>query len=154
LPPGMLELEVTESVVMSDVPTSSRWLRHLRDLGIRVSIDDFGTGHASLAYLKDLPVDAIKIDRVFIRNLGRDQADWGIVQAAVALARNLGLEVVAEGVEDQMTLALLHEMGCDIVQGYLLSRPLPAAELASRLRAAREGKGWLVSEPVVSSAIG
>ena len=154
LAPGMLEVEVTESAVMADVSTAARLLGRLRELGIRVSIDDFGTGHASLAYLKDLPVDAIKIDRIFIRNLSSDQADWGIVQAAVALARNLGLDVVAEGVEDRTALALLREMGCTIVQGYLLSRPLPASELVPRLRAAQEGKSWLAAEPLVSSATG
>ena len=152
LAPGMLELEVTESAVMADVTASARLLGRLRDLGIRVSLDDFGIGHASLAYLKDLPVDAIKVDRIFIRNLSRDQADWGIVQAAVALARNLGLEIVAEGVEDRTAMALLREMGCDVVQGYLLSRPLPAAELSLRLRAAREGKGWLAPGMVAATS--
>jgi EAL domain-containing protein (putative c-di-GMP-specific phosphodiesterase class I) len=102
-------------------------------MGERVSIDDFGTGYSSLAYLQRLPVDELKIDRSFVTSLSAASADAVIVRSTVELAHNLGLTVVAEGVEDEAAVSLLHEYGCDRVQGYLFSRPCPAEELTAWL---------------------
>jgi EAL domain-containing protein (putative c-di-GMP-specific phosphodiesterase class I) len=102
-------------------------------MGIRLSIDDFGTGYSSLAYLRRMPITEIKIDRSFVSNLVTSQNDAIIVRSTIELAKNLGLEVVAEGVEDAATCALLARWGCDFVQGYFLARPLPELEFAAKL---------------------
>ena len=99
-----------------------------------ISVDDFGTGYSSLRYLKDLPVDAVKIDKSFVIGMSTDSTNAAIVRSTVDLGRNLGLEVIAEGVETQDAYDQLAELGCDYAQGFLLSRPLPAPELAARLR--------------------
>jgi EAL domain-containing protein (putative c-di-GMP-specific phosphodiesterase class I) len=111
-------------------------------MGIRVAIDDFGTGHSSLAYLKRLPVDEVKIDRSFVKDLTTDATDRVIVRATVDLAHSLGLRVVAEGVEDERTSALLVELGCDEAQGFHLGRPLRGHELTH----------WLCEQPVARAA--
>ncbi|MBV9282774.1 MAG: EAL domain-containing protein [Chloroflexi bacterium] len=126
---SLLHMELTESSLMADPDWATSTLQPLHALGIRISIDDFGTGYSSLARLKHLPVDEIKIDRTFVQNMVHDRDDAAIVQSVVDLAHNLGLTVVAEGCEDRATWDLLRETGCDLVQGYYVSRPLPAADL-------------------------
>ena len=133
--PGGLRVEITESSLMLDPVRALETLTSLRGMGVHVSIDDFGTGYSSLAYLKQLPVDELKIDRSFVRDLATDESDLAIVRSTIELAHNLGLSVVAEGVEDEPTLELLRGFGCDKAQGYLFSRALGAAELTSWLRA-------------------
>jgi EAL domain-containing protein (putative c-di-GMP-specific phosphodiesterase class I) len=108
-------------------------LTTLRGLGVRLSLDDFGTGQASLAHLKQLPLDEVKIDRAFVTSMADDDGDAVIVRSTIDLARNLGLEVVAEGVETESVLDALIELRCSSAQGFYLSRPLPAAELAAWL---------------------
>lgn len=132
--PHRLELEITESLVMHDVDVTVHALEELRALGVRVSVDDFGTGYSSLAYLKQLPLDALKIDRSFIKDLSEDANDAAITTAIVAMARSLGYRTIAEGVETQLQRQFLEACGCDEVQGYLLSRPLPPAEFSHWLR--------------------
>jgi EAL domain-containing protein (putative c-di-GMP-specific phosphodiesterase class I) len=125
LPPEALMLEVTETLIMSDPVRSVSVLHLMRDLGIRVAIDDFGTGYSSLAYLRRLAVDELKIDKSFVLSLGADDGNAMIVRSTIELGHNLGLTMVAEGVEDDAALHLLRTWGCDIAQGYLISRPLP-----------------------------
>ena len=132
-----LQVEVTESAVMVDRDGAAAVLARLQALGVRVSVDDFGTGHSSLAYLKELPVDEVKIDKAFVQHLATDPRDRAIVGAIVGLAHELGLLVVAEGVEDQATWEVLRRARCDIVQGYFVSRPVSAADLAVWLSASR-----------------
>jgi len=120
-----LELEVTESVAMHDPDTSIRKLKALRDLGVRLAIDDFGTGYSSLSYLKLLPIQALKLDKSFVRDIETDSNDVAICTATIALAHSLGLAVVAEGVESEAQRLLLASHQCDFMQGYLFSRPLP-----------------------------
>ena len=134
LPAGALTLEITEDQVMIDSERAIGVLAQLRDLGVHLSVDDFGTGYSSLAYLKRLPVDEVKLDKSFVLNMTGDADDAAIVQSTIELAHNLGLQLVAEGVEDQETLELLTKLGCDLAQGYHLARPLPAGELARRHR--------------------
>jgi diguanylate cyclase (GGDEF)-like protein len=129
VPAARLTLEVTESSVMADPARAVGVLHQLRDLGIRLSVDDFGTGYSSLSYLKRLPVHEVKIDRSFVTGLREQGEDVAIVRAIVDLGRHLGLDVVAEGVEDQATWDLLASMGCDLVQGWHLARPMPTGEL-------------------------
>lgn len=126
--PGLLEVEITESTVMKDASTAAGMLGKLRDLGVRVAVDDFGIGHSSLAYLKTFPVDCLKIDQLFIRNLLHDPDDAAITKVIIMLGRSLGLEVVAEGVEEQEQLAFLHRNGCDQAQGFLISKALAPNE--------------------------
>jgi len=127
--PGRLELELTESTLMADPERARVLLADLRALGVRIAVDDFGTGYSSLAYLKQLPLDELKIDRCFVRDMASDDRDRAVVQATVDLAHTLGLRVVAEGVEDALALEVLQHLGCDLAQGYHLSRPLPVDEL-------------------------
>jgi diguanylate cyclase len=131
LPAGALDVEVTESLLLTDPDRARRTLAELRAIGITVAIDDYGTGYSSPALLRDLPADQLKIDRSFIADMGADARIAAIVRSTVELARALGLEVVAEGVEDADALARLAEMGCDWAQGYHFSRPLPPGELAA-----------------------
>jgi diguanylate cyclase (GGDEF)-like protein len=123
---GELELEITESAAMRDPARGLAVLERLAELGVRLSIDDFGTGHASLAYLEQLPVGALKIDRTFVGGLERQSANRSIVSTTIELGHRLGLEVVAEGVEDDATLATLRSLGCDHAQGFGIARPMPA----------------------------
>jgi diguanylate cyclase (GGDEF)-like protein len=131
-----LVLELTESMVMVDPERSIALLGRLAAMGIEIAVDDFGTGHASLAYLRRLPIAELKIDRVFVRDIATDAQDAAIVAATVALAHTLGLRVVAEGVEDAEALARLRVLGCDSAQGYHLYRPMPSDELRDALHAA------------------
>jgi len=138
--PGLLQVEVTESAVMADPSRALQILTRLHDMGIRIAIDDFGTGYSSLAYLKKLPADEIKIDQSFVRDMPVNADDVTIARSVIDLGHNLGLSVVAEGVEDRVVWDQLAEMGCDIAQGYYLSRPIPAAALTSWVRALHEEK--------------
>ncbi|TFV79466.1 bifunctional diguanylate cyclase/phosphodiesterase [Blastococcus sp. CT_GayMR19] len=135
VPASRLTLEVTEGSVMADPARAIALLHQLRALGVRLSVDDFGTGYSSLSYLKSLPVDEVKIDRSFVTNLSGQNEDVAIVRAIVDLGRHLGLEVVAEGIEDQPTWDLLSSMGCDLGQGWHHGRPMPTAEFVPWLRA-------------------
>jgi diguanylate cyclase (GGDEF)-like protein/PAS domain S-box-containing protein len=130
LSPARLELEVTESTMMHDVQQATGTLRGLSELGVRLALDDFGTGYSSLAYLKTFPIDDLKIDRSFVRDVVHDQEDAQIARAIIGLARTLGLRVVAEGVENADQLRFLCEHGCDEGQGFLFARPLAADALA------------------------
>jgi diguanylate cyclase (GGDEF)-like protein len=145
LDPEALTLEITESTIMADPTRAIAILHRLSEHGVALSIDDFGTGYSSLAYLKRLPVNEVKVDRSFVINMARDQDDAVIVRSTVDLARNLGLRVVAEGVEDDVTWERLRSLGCDAVQGYYLARPMPANKLTPWLEEYQGEQGRLVS---------
>ncbi len=131
---GEIELELTESLLMSNVGVAIDTLNKLHDAGIRFSIDDFGTGYSSLSYLKRFPISSLKIDQSFVRNLSSDREDEAIVSAIVALGHSLGLNIIAEGVETIAQLAQLRQMGCNEIQGYLFSRPVMATEMTYLLK--------------------
>ncbi|HEY6425039.1 MAG TPA: EAL domain-containing protein [Pseudonocardiaceae bacterium] len=133
--PALLGFELTESAVMSDPERALPVLRELHGLGVRIAVDDFGTGYSSLAYLRRLPVDEVKIDKSFVLGLASDLSDLAVVRAIVDLGHSLGLTVVAEGVEQDATRDQLVEMGCDVAQGYLISRPLGADRFDAWLHA-------------------
>jgi diguanylate cyclase (GGDEF)-like protein/PAS domain S-box-containing protein len=135
LAPGSLALEITETVLMEEAHAPVTVLAQLRDYGLRLMLDDFGTGYSSLGYLKRFPLDVVKVDRSFIAGLGRDEEDSAIVAAVISMAHTLGLTVVAEGVERREQVEQLRRLGCDRVQGRLLARPLPAAELEALMAA-------------------
>ncbi|HLM68613.1 MAG TPA: EAL domain-containing protein, partial [Longimicrobium sp.] len=135
LPPELLELEITESVAMRDTAASEDVLGGLRSVGVRLSIDDFGTGYSSLEYLRRFPIHTLKVDRTFVRDVQTDEGDAAIVSAVVAMAHRLGLTVIAEGVEHPGQLEFLRAQGCDAVQGFLISRPLPPDALHAYLAA-------------------
>ncbi|WP_371324921.1 EAL domain-containing protein [Dechloromonas sp. ZY10] len=141
---GHLELEVTESVAMANPERAIGLLLELRNLGVELAIDDFGTGYSSLAYLKLLPIDTLKLDRTFVKDIESDGNDAAISAATIALAHNLGLKVIAEGVETIGQEVFLLAHACDILQGYRYSRPAPAAAIAALLR---EGRPVLGGEP-------
>src|SRR5579875_51778 len=132
--PRLLCIELTESAVMADTERTLDVLSRLSTLGVRISVDDFGTGYSSLFYLKRLPVNELKIDKSFVQHMSEVEADAAIVRSTVELAHSLGLHVVAEGVEDHVTLQLLRDLGCDTVQGYYMSRPLPPHDFERWLR--------------------
>ena len=131
--PQYLELEITESTIMENREDAGQMLRDLKSMGIQISIDDFGTGYSSLSYLKRFTLDALKIDRSFIKDLTQDPDDLAITLAIIAMAHSLGLKVIAEGVETQQHFELLKDHGCDAVQGFLFSRPLPADEFLKKV---------------------
>jgi EAL domain-containing protein (putative c-di-GMP-specific phosphodiesterase class I) len=133
LPPRSLELEITEGVLMHDASISTTVLRELKNIGVRLAIDDFGTGYSSLSYLHQFPIDVLKIDQSFVRDIGVSRGDGAIVGAVIAMAASLGQRVVAEGVEDQTQLNFLRARLCDEGQGFLFSHPLPAAGFAALL---------------------
>ncbi|MFT4585826.1 MAG: diguanylate cyclase (GGDEF)-like protein [Gammaproteobacteria bacterium] len=128
---GRLTVEVTETAIMSDPSTCMEILNQLHSYGVKIAIDDFGTGYSSLAYLKDLPVDILKIGQSFVTNMIKNPADRRIVQTVIDLAHNFDLTVVAEGVEDEETLDTLMLMGCQRAQGFHVAKPMPSSELAS-----------------------
>lgn len=138
--PAAIELEITESEAMADPEQAARLLGHLSELGVKLALDDFGTGHSSLSYLKALPVQRIKIDREFVRNVTVHEGDAKLVSAVIALAHTLGLDVVAEGVETVAQLEFLCECDCEAYQGWLLARAMPAAELAAWLQQEQTGQ--------------
>lgn len=131
VPVQALELEITESVLMTDPERAREVLDRLRRLGLRIAVDDYGTGYCALAYLRDLPIDELKIDRSFIAGMTGDRRSAAIVRSTIELAHALDLEVVAEGVEHRRALNTLVAFGCDFAQGYHFSRPLPAAQFAA-----------------------
>jgi diguanylate cyclase (GGDEF)-like protein len=133
LPPQYLELEITENVVMTDIDTAMNTIITLQNMGIKVSIDDFGTGYSSLAYLRKLPIDKIKIDRSFITEVATNDSDLTIVKSMIKLSHGLGKRVLAEGVENKDQLNVLRNLGCDAVQGFFISKPLPEEKLVTYL---------------------
>jgi diguanylate cyclase (GGDEF)-like protein len=139
LPPGSLELEITESTIMADHRRAMTILTRLNKMGVALSVDDFGTGYSSLAYLQNLPVDFIKIDRSFCMEMGQDAGKATIVQSTIDLGHNLGLKVVAEGVESAEIYGKLADLGCDYAQGYFLSRPLSPDKATVWLESMAEG---------------
>ncbi|MBI5040212.1 MAG: EAL domain-containing protein, partial [Gammaproteobacteria bacterium] len=138
--PDRIEFEITESMMMTDPEGTLGTLSRLRQLGVRLSIDDFGTGFSSLAYLKRFPVTGLKIDKSFVQKIPDSEKDQAIVRSIVSLAHSLGLEVIGEGVEDTACMTLLAEIGCDIAQGYHITRAVPASEFAQWL--AKSGFGY------------
>ena len=132
-----ITLEITETAILDDPARALDNLQRLHALGCRLAIDDYGIGYSSLAYLRRLPVDELKIDKSFVANMAGDTGDAMIVRSTIDLAHNMGLAVVAEGVEDEAVLERLRELGCDMVQGYLLCQPIPEAAMTARLDAAR-----------------
>lgn len=131
LPSDALAIEITESVLMSDIAVAQTWIRSLRAAGLRIYLDDFGTGYSSLSYLKRFPMDTVKIDKSFIRDMNADNNDRALVDAIITMAASLDLHVVAEGIEDARQLQLLREMGCRYGQGYYFSRPVPADDFTA-----------------------
>jgi EAL domain-containing protein (putative c-di-GMP-specific phosphodiesterase class I) len=138
LQPELLQLEMTERAVFdSHSPAGENrqdTMARLRDLGIKIAIDDFGTGYSSLSYLKNWRVDALKIDRSFVRDLVTDSSDLAIVSAIIAIARHLHIEVIAEGIEAYQQVEILRRLGCTVGQGFLFARPMPADEILKLLR--------------------
>jgi EAL domain-containing protein (putative c-di-GMP-specific phosphodiesterase class I) len=134
--PHLLKLELTESLVLDNVDDTIAKMTALKALGVRFSVDDFGTGQSSLAYLTRLPLDQLKIDQSFVHNIGIKDSDGVIAQTIIGMARNLGLEVIAEGVETLAQQAFLARHGCNLYQGYLFGRPTPLAEFEALLAAA------------------
>lgn len=134
LEPNALELELTESVAMQDAETTIKIFTELKERGIRISIDDFGTGYSSLSYLKRFPIDKLKIDQSFVKDIASDSDDEAIVKAIIAVAHSLKLKVVAEGVETKEQLKFLRLNHCDEWQGYYFSRPVPADEITALLQ--------------------
>jgi len=153
--PSLLELEITESMIVGDPERSRAVLEKLSQIGITLAIDDFGTGYSSLAYLKQLPVDEIKIDKSFVLAMGAHQSDETIVRSIIDLAHNLDLRAVAEGVEDQAILNRLTELGCDVAQGYHISRPLPAEKFEQWMAAYPLRTTWVAEvvgpRPIVAA---
>ena len=135
LTPDRLELELTESIALRNVDTSITVLQQLKAMGVQLAIDDFGTGYSSLSYLQRLPVNRVKIDQSFVRELLSRVQPVPIVRAIIAMAHSLQLEVLAEGVEEETQRSILLAEGCDQAQGYLFGRPMPAAEFEKLLRA-------------------
>jgi diguanylate cyclase (GGDEF)-like protein len=147
--PRLLEFELTESILMHDTTQAAAMLRNLKALGVSIAVDDFGTGYSSLAYLKRFPLDTLKIDREFVRDCVSDPEDAAITQSIVSLAHNLGLQVVAEGVETGAQLDYLASLGCDAMQGYYFSKPLPHQECTRMLA---EGRRMALESPVTRAA--
>jgi diguanylate cyclase (GGDEF)-like protein/PAS domain S-box-containing protein len=147
LPPACLELELTESVFMNDVAQAVGLLHNLKALGVTLSIDDFGTGYSSLSYLRSLPIDVLKIDRSFVNDIATDEDDEAIVVSIIALAHNLKLRVVAEGVESREQLEYLRRHDCDQIQGYYFSRPVAPLQFEQMLRDNKH-LGWAELAPL------
>jgi EAL domain-containing protein (putative c-di-GMP-specific phosphodiesterase class I) len=146
--PALLQLEVTESMMMRDVSRAIKVLDAIQSRGIRIAIDDFGTGYSSMSLMKQFPIDTIKIDRSFVRDLPDDTEDQAIAQAIISMGRALGMTIVAEGVETVEQETFLRAHGCDEMQGFLFSRPLPPDQLADLLRPTPR----LVSPPLQPAA--
>jgi len=133
LDPGLLTLEITETVLMQDVEATVAKLWELKALGVRIAMDDFGTGYSSLNYLKRFPIDILKLDQSFVREVNHDATDAAIVSAVISMAHSLDLKVIAEGVETEEQLAFLTKQRCDRIQGYLFSAPLAPDQLEAYL---------------------
>jgi EAL domain-containing protein (putative c-di-GMP-specific phosphodiesterase class I) len=132
--PVLLQLEVTESMVMRNVSRAIKVLDAIQNRGIRLAIDDFGTGYSSMSLMKQFPIDTIKIDRSFVRDLPKDSEDQAIAQAIISMGKALGMTVIAEGVETAEQQAFLRNHACDEMQGFLFSKPVPPQQLAELLR--------------------
>jgi EAL domain-containing protein (putative c-di-GMP-specific phosphodiesterase class I) len=130
----LIELEITESILMTDINVAVAVLEALKEIGVTISLDDFGTGYSSLSYLRNLPIDTLKIDKSFIDEVHANSSDAAIALTIIALSRNLGLSVVAEGVENREQYAFLQENGCDMVQGYYISKALSSDDFERLLR--------------------
>lgn len=130
LGPEYLEIELTETVIMENLSNTRDRLKEFKELGIKIAIDDFGTGHSSLSYLKDFPIDYVKIDKSFIDKIPNDKYGCVLTKSIISLAHSLDLKVVGEGVEDIVRLEFLKQNHCDLYQGYLFSPPVPASELS------------------------
>jgi EAL domain-containing protein (putative c-di-GMP-specific phosphodiesterase class I) len=128
-----LKLEITESIIMSDVQTSSKILWQMKDMGIQLAIDDFGTGYSSLSYLQRFPIDYIKIDRSFIWAMEESSQNLELIKAIVAMGHNLEHKLIAEGIESRSQLQLLQDIGCDMGQGFYFAKPMPAPEVSKYL---------------------
>jgi EAL domain-containing protein (putative c-di-GMP-specific phosphodiesterase class I) len=135
LEPHCLKLEITESAVMENAEDTARVLSDLRGLGVQLSIDDFGTGYSSLSYLHRFPIDTLKIDRSFVSRMGKAGENSEIVQTVITLAKNLEMEVIAEGVETPEQAKILRDLGCRYAQGFLFSKPQPAADIDKLMKA-------------------
>ena len=133
LDPAVLTLEITEDLLLENIERTQIVLNELRHNGIRIAIDDFGTGYSALSYLRDLPIDEVKLDRHFIAPMLSDPRAAAVVEAVIDLAHRLGINIVAEGIENAETAAWLHEHGCDVGQGFFLSPPLPSGQLLALL---------------------
>jgi diguanylate cyclase (GGDEF)-like protein len=138
LPPSCVKVEITENTLMQDIDVIIPKLRAMQRMGVRIAIDDFGTGYSSLSYLQQFPINTLKVDRSFVGNIRADESDASIINAIVAMARGLDLDLIAEGVENRTQLSYLRAQGCSEAQGYLFSRPVPATELSNLL----EGSGF------------
>jgi EAL domain-containing protein (putative c-di-GMP-specific phosphodiesterase class I) len=133
LPPGALQLEITESAIMADTRRAAKVAGELRSMGIRIALDDFGTGFSSFAHLKRLPVDEIKVDKSFVQNMAGSREDAAIVYSTIKLGKSLGLKTTAEGVENRKVHAQLADWGCDFAQGFYFGRPATAGELSQEI---------------------
>lgn len=142
LPAQAIALEITEGVLMSDVDIAQRWIESLRSAGLRIYLDDFGTGYSSLSYLKRFQMDTVKVDKSFVMDMTTSDSARALVEAIIHMAASLGLKVVAEGIEDADQLAMLRKMGCGYGQGYVLSRPVPAADFVDAI--------WRINADLVS----
>ncbi|MBV1909506.1 MAG: EAL domain-containing protein, partial [Kangiellaceae bacterium] len=129
-----LELEITESMLMDDIDGTISTLNQLKNLGLQLSIDDFGTGYSSLSYLQKFPVDILKIDRAFVKDIPKNESDMAICSAVIAMAHQLNLEVVAEGIEDKKQANFLRNNNCEIGQGYYFGKPMPTKSVSTVLR--------------------
>jgi EAL domain-containing protein (putative c-di-GMP-specific phosphodiesterase class I) len=147
LTPDCLELEITESLVMTNPEHATETLHKLKAMGITLSIDDFGTGYSSLAYLKRFPIDCVKIDRSFIKDIPAEADDMAITKGIIALGHSLRLKVIAEGVETKEQQDFLRSNGCDEMQGFLFSKPLPAEEVTALLKSHSQKPNLNVVEP-------
>jgi EAL domain-containing protein (putative c-di-GMP-specific phosphodiesterase class I) len=150
--PDLIQLEITEGAVLKNVDYAIAMLRQFGEMGIGIALDDFGTGYSSLTYLKRFPVDAVKIDRSFVRDLEHDASDATIVSTVIAMAENMHLNVIAEGVETEQQLEFLRQRGCSEYQGYLFSRAVPPDEFAELLRAEPSTNGAAATAPVPDAA--
>ena len=130
--PSLLQLELTESILMRDIDKTIATLEYLKNTGITLAMDDFGTGYSSLSYLRRFPIDALKIDRSFVMDLEESDHGAAICAAIIAMSRQLGLTVIAEGVETEEQVMFLQSHDCDQIQGYLISKPIPAGEFAKK----------------------
>jgi EAL domain-containing protein (putative c-di-GMP-specific phosphodiesterase class I) len=149
VPAEALVLEVTETGILLDPVRADGVIATLRDLGVALAVDDYGTGHASLSYLKRLDIDELKVDKSFVSDMGSDRNDFIIVRSTIALARDLGLRVVAEGIEDAETMTVLRELGCDVGQGFHLGRPATVDVATARLEAERLPSPRRPTSPIV-----
>jgi len=130
----MIEMEITESLLMNDIDNAIAVMNELKSMGFKLSIDDFGTGYSSLSYLKEFPIHKLKIDRAFVKNIDHNYDDQTLAKTIVDLAHNLGLSVVAEGVETEQQLHIIEQLGCEEIQGFYFSKPITADEIDNKYR--------------------